>query len=254
MNKRLLVQLILHPDCRLIAVDNSDYNRLGIDMQDHVMVDYLVYNEDKHPVDGTLKLRYEHLNRGYYRAQFTTEYNLPKDGTYSYYKMLIPILEHFSNGQEYFKMADEMFYFSGKVYLVNSDAPEVMTEQEVFANSKVLSDCMSWYDTVHDNKASQTFYLPAKKIFSVCKLNRCLALLQKRLLGCNNPCKNLGCDKNTETEYRNFLFSAMYVFDYLKDIGNFSEAQRILDNLSSCNFICDDLDDLTNNDCGCGNS
>lgn len=253
MDKRLLVQLILHPDCRLIAVDNSDYNRLGADMGEHVMVDFLVYNEDDHAFKNTLKIRYEHLNKGYYRAQFTTEYLLTKDGTYSYYKLLIPILEHFLLEDSYVNMADEMFYFSGKVYLVNSSAPAVMTESEVFENSEVLDNCLQWYDTVHSNRASQTFYLPAKKIFSVCKLNRCLALLQKKLLGCNNPCKNLGCDKDTETLYRNFLFSALYVFDYLKDIGNFSEAQRILDNLSSCNFICDD-NDLPTNDCGCGNS
>lgn len=254
MDKRLLVQLIMHPDCRLIAIDNSDYNRLGADMAEHVMVDFLVYNEDNHEVSNTLKVRYEHLNKGYYRAQFVTEYVLPKDGTYSYYKLVIPILEHFAVGDSYINMANEMFYFSGNIYLVNSSAPVQMSESEVFANSIILENCLQWYDTVNNNKASQTFYLPAKKIFSVCKLNRCLALLQKRLLGCNNPCKNMGCNKDTETEYRNFLFSAMYVFDYLKDIGNFSEAQRILDNLSSCNFICNDLDELTNNDCGCGNS
>ena len=46
----------------------------------------------------------------------------------------------------------------------------------------------------------------------------------------------------------------MYVFDYLKDIGNLTEAQRVLDNMSSCDSLCGDLLNNSNNDCGCGNS
>ncbi len=62
----------------------------------------------------------------------------------------------------------------------------------------------------------------------------------------------MSCDMDTSIRYkRDFLLSALYVFDYLKDTNNYEEAQRILDNLSSCNSLCgEDLD--FNNNCGCG--
>lgn len=218
------------------------------------MIDFLVYNDETQPLEHTLKFRYDDLNRGYNRVQFSTEYILPKDGTYSYYKLVIPIVEHFLNADgKYHNIEDEMFYYKGNIYLCNTNTGFTeFTLSELLSNSKVLENCLDWYNTVHDNHASQTFYLPAKKLFSVCRLNRCLVSLQKNLLGCNNPCKNMNCDVSAATNQRNFLLCTLQVFDYLKDIGNYSEAQRILDNLSSCNFICDE--GLISNDCGCGSS
>lgn len=259
MNKRLIVQLIMQPDCKLIAIDNSDYNRLGLDMNEHVMVDFLVYDEDQHPFNDTLRIRYNPFQRGYYQSAFNTEYILPKDGTYSYYKLLIPILQHFkTDSNSYANIVGELFYYDKAVYWFDPenlkegfDEDSEFSLEDVLSMSNVEENCLEWYELVHENFASQTFYLPAKKIFSVCKLNRCLAKLQKSLLGTNNPCKSLGCDFDKYKAQRDMLFGAIYVFDYLKDIGNFKEAQRILDNLQSCNFICNE--DLDVNDCGCGN-
>ena len=253
MNKRLIVQLIMHPDCRLIAIDSSDYNSIGIDIEEHVMIDFLVYNEEKEPVKNTLKVRYNKLNRGYYRSQFTTEYILPKDGTYTYYKMVIPILDHFAVGADLYKnIQDQLFYYDNNIYFFGNDLyQESYTLKEVLDNSYVVEDCLEWYKKVHENHASQTFYLPRKKLFSVCKLNKCLAHFQKKMLDAFS-CNDLLCDKNVSRNQRDFLFSAMYVFDYLKDVGNFKEAQRILDNISECNFMCSD--DSIKSDCNCGNS
>jgi hypothetical protein len=50
---------------------------------------------------------------------------------------------------------------------------------------------------------------------------------------------------------RDFLLSALYVFDYLKDRYNFEEAQRILDNIKDCSGnLC--IDNQDKSDCGCG--
>ena len=256
MNKRLIVQLIIHPDGRLIAVDNSDYNSIGVDIEEHVMVDFLVYNEDSIPVENTLSIKYDKLNRGYYRSQFTTEYMLPKDGIYSYYKLVIPILQHFVIGENTYShnIQDQLFYYKQSVRFFDKELnQDSYTLEEVLENSVILDDCLEWYDVVHNNHASQTFYLPAKKIFSVYKLNKCLAYFQKQLLGVNNPCKNLSCEtRDVYRRQRDLLFGAMYVFDYLKDVGNYTEAQRILENLSSCDSLCSDI--LPKIDCGCGNS
>jgi hypothetical protein len=50
---------------------------------------------------------------------------------------------------------------------------------------------------------------------------------------------------------RDFLLSALYVFDYLKDTKNYEEAQRILDNMNGCgDFLCGGTN--LKSDCGCG--
>ena len=97
----------------------------------------------------------------------------------------------------------------------------------------------------------QTLYCPEKKVFSVCRLQKCLINLQKQLLMRSHLCKGGDCNIDYGLrDKRDFLFSAMYVFDYLKDLGNFTEAQRILDNMTSCDTICKD----NFNNCSCGNS
>lgn len=61
----------------------------------------------------------------------------------------------------------------------------------------------------------------------------------------------MGCGMESPLKIKmDFLLSALYVFDYLKDINNFEEAQRILDNMSECDSLCEDYS--AKSDCGCG--
>ena len=143
MNKRLIVQLIMHPDCRLIAVDNSDYRHLGLDMDDHVMIDFLVYNEDSEPVNNTLSIKYNPFNRGYYQSLFNTEYVLQKDGTYSYYKLLIPSLTHFKKDEDVFgDIVGELFYYDQNIYWFNPESlKEGYFEESTFSFDELMSMC-----------------------------------------------------------------------------------------------------------------
>lgn len=258
MNKRLSINLIVQPNCQLVAVDNSDYNSLGVDLLEHVMLEFLSYNDETSPLPKTVRLRKEIHNRGYYLARFSSEFILEMDGTYSYYKLVIPILDHFEieNGR-YSKLYDELFFYNKTLY--KSNLPNTEEDYDlsyVLDNSEKITNYIDAYDLIQRGGASQTFYCPKEIVFSVCKLQRCLVSLQRQLLFSNScTCSYDKC--STDEMLRNrrdFLLSALYVFDYLKDNRNFTEAQRILDNLSTCSSICGDELDNINNSCGCGNS
>lgn len=258
MDKRLIIQTIVEPNCKLVAVDNSDYD-LEDNIKYFVFVDFLSYNEDKTPIDKTIKVHHEQIDRWHLLGRHVSEFALDKDGTYYYYKLVIPTLDWFSQetvSGRYKGLSEELFFDGNSLYLCNLKDDEEYSYEEVIKNSNLIDNYLLAYKAVQNNLASQTFYCPAKKVFSVCKLQRCLVYLQRKLLLTN--CKHCGYD-NCDTDAtlrsrRDFLLSAMYVFDYLKDTGNFTEAQRILDNLSSCDSVCGDMLDNFNNDCGCGNS
>lgn len=258
MNKRLNIHLIIQPNCKLVAIDNSDYNSLGIDLLDHVMLEFLSYNDETSPIPNTIQLKKEIHNRGYYLARFSSEFLLDLDGTYAYYKLVIPTLEHFKEvDNKYSKLYEELFFYNKKLYKSNlPNTEDTYDLSTVLKNSEEIHNYIEAYNIVQNGGGSQTFYCPKEMLFSVCKLQRCLVSLQERLLLSNNhTCSYDKCNTDeTLRNQRDFLLSALYVFDYLKDIRNFTEAQRLLDNLSTCNSICTDKLNDFNNSCGCGNS
>ena len=87
------------------------------------------------------------------------------------------------------------------------------------------------------------------KFFSSCKIHDCLHALQYKSIIDKDR-----CTKNSPTIIkRDFLLSAVHVIDYLKETNNLDEAQRILDNLSECGYLCSDKVTVIN-DCNCGDS
>lgn len=222
------------------------------------MLEFLAYGSDNDLIPKSVRLREEFNDREQHICRFASEFPLDIDGIYSYYKLVIPKLVHFqkpSNQSKYQNLKDALFFYDGKLYKSKVTDQNEYDLGTLLGKSDII-DCMAAYDYVMDNEAPQVFYCPIKTIFSVCKLQKCLVRLQKQLLLSNSrTCSYDRC--NTDESLRNrrdFLFSAMYVFDYLIDTNNFTEAQRILDNLSSCSSLCgDELIDL-NGGCGCGNS
>lgn len=230
MDRYLKVQLVLQRDCKLIAYDESDYNSIGSDIENHVMLDFLIFKDEKYPQPDHIKLRHEHLRHGYFRQKFETEFVLTSDGTYTYYKFVIPTIYHFwDNNQIVTDICDEIFYYKGNIYWFKGTYNKYfeISVDDFLIECVKIEDYLTIYDIVFNNHATQTLYLPAKKLFSICKLNKYLVSLQRDLIN-SSPCDN---KKKSE---RDFLFTSMYVFDYLKDIGNFIEAQRLLDNLNNC--------------------
>lgn len=254
MNKRIEIQLILRPDCKLIAVDNENYCDWEINLTKYKMIEFLVYNEDKDIIPETLKILQEKYARAHFSSKYATEFILKKDGTYIYHKMIIPTLELFQSDSNLYSNLYQQLYFEGdKLYFSKLEDNNIYSYDDVKNNREEITNYLTAYNIINNNQASQSLYCPAKYLFSICKLQRCLVSLQKKLI--MNSCSFDICDRDkTLRNRRDFLLSAVYVFDYLKDIKNFTEAQRLLDNLSTCNNICEE--DLTNsfNDCNCGST
>lgn len=261
----LSIQLIVNPQCQLVAIDDSKYMNMQTpdgdyldDMTKHVSLEFLVYLDNDDYEDSTLVFKTYKHRREEYRKNITT-FEFPKDGTFTYYKLMIPTLEHLiKDDGEYYtiaKIKDQTFYHKGKFYLGLNDIvlSDGITEINQALDNISLTDTnvcpIDNYLDIYRKKGTQTFSYQ-KIIFTVCKLQNCLVNLQRQIV--MNPDSCLDCNNNTSMRYkRDFLLSALYVLDYLKDRHNYDEAQRVLDNLSSCGMsICGD--DLIKTNCGCG--
>lgn len=238
MQKQLDINLYGQPNCKLVSTDNTNYE--SSDLAEHVMIEFLSYSNDNFHLIKSVRILQEPNEK--INSKFSSKFTLEKDGIYYYYKLVVPTLSHLTKtGSQY---NNELYFDNGKLYKYDSN------------KSEEVDNYIDAYNLVQDNAASQTFYCPKKVIFTACNLQKCLVSLQKKLLFSNScTCSYEKC-KTDETlrNHRDFLLSALYVLDYLKKIGNIEEAQRILDNLSSCNSICGDEDRSNgyNKDCGCG--
>lgn len=172
------------------------------------------------------------------------------DGTYIYYRFVIPKLEYLlietdridKDGNVLYKTAcvnNQIFFYNGNFYFCEKEdfeAKTYLTKSDFMANyaqsivemSKIVSvdNLENYIDT-----CSQSFYCK-KILFSICNLTKCFVSLQKDLI------KNCSSCTTLDTTNRDFILSTIFVLDYLKDTNNFKEAQRILDNITECNNFC----------------
>lgn len=129
----LSIQLIVNPQCQLVAVDNTRYFNLITpegdsieDITEHVSLEFLVYIDEDVPADKTIVFKEYKHKRGEYSKNITTIV-FPEDGTYTYYKFLVPRLEHLVKLNEQqtsyniIKIADQNFYWKGHFYMGKKD-------------------------------------------------------------------------------------------------------------------------------------
>lgn len=269
--QNLSIQLIINAQCQLVAIDETNYTELIstdadglVDMHEHVSLEFLVYRDETAPIEDTIvfKRYWETIQEN---DKHITTINFTQDGIHTYYKFLIPRLEHLIKKDEEqlsynsIDILDQVFYWDNKFYfgkksidVSGNDIDTIIQENLSLIlsdeYSTVITNYLDIWEYIQQNKASQTFSYQ-KNIFSVCKLQNCLVNLQRKFL--ENPKIDL-CDEDVFLrQRRDFLLSALYVFDYLKDRNNYDEAQRLLDNLVTCVNICDS-DSNFNTDCGCG--
>ena len=87
------------------------------------------------------------------------------------------------------------------------------------------------------------------EVFSICKLRNCLIQKEKDtinsfLKNCNT---NIYCD-STSNSVNDFLLVSIFLLEHMICRGNYEEAIRIIESISTCN-ICADL--LSNKKCNC---
>lgn len=252
------IQLIVHPDCKITAIDDNSYmnlpgrySALVESLKDYTSIEFLKYKDTTIARDA---LRVENFYSNRENVTNNTVFPIYKDGIYYYYKMLIPNLEFLFVESEqtpnYFSeicLVNQTFCYKNNFYLytgtsdiifdteLSKDQILSMYKDTILNNSKLLT-----YDELFDNLGSQSFFCK-KIVFTICNLIKCFVSLQHEIVAklSANYCYN------TESQKRDFLLSTIYVLDYLKDINNFAEAQRIIDSLEECNMLC------VNNNTGC---
>lgn len=127
----LSIQLIVNSQCQLVAIDNTRYFNLITlegdpveDIIEHVSLEFLVYIDEDVPTDKTVI--FKEYKQGEYSKNITTII-FPKDGTYTYYKFLVPRLEHLVKLNEQqtsyniIKITDQNFYWKGHFYMGKKD-------------------------------------------------------------------------------------------------------------------------------------
>jgi hypothetical protein len=182
---------------------------------------------------------------------------LDNDGLYYYHKLYIPNISYFTNSDD--DIVGEVFVYRHvgennkeeyKLYKIKESPSGSQTLLDV---SEEITPAQAYESAVNawENSSTQTIYIAKKPAFCIWNIRRCLADIQQELL--LNDYKN---ECNTNKALRNkrdFLFGAAYVLDYLSSTCNYKEAQRVLDNLSSCGFLCGDST-VNTKTCCCGNT
>lgn len=244
MDSRLLIELVVDNNCNLVVVDNTNYDSWDgteRDIVNHAVLELLM-DKNKDIINSSIKPIYH--RRGYLLNAFSSIFRLPFDGTYTYRKLIVPCLEHFLSDNVYLT-ENKYFYYQGSFYYSTKNLNSV---SEISSATKIDD-----FNTLWDNKEDQGFFWFDDNIFSICKLEKCLLSLQKKII---NLCYTNQCVTNSDIKYkRDFILDSIFVLKYLITAHNFTEAQRILDNLSSCGNVCgDEFNSSLTNDCNCGNT
>lgn len=238
MNQILDIQLHAE-NGYLIAVDVTVPVE-GHSFEYFVPVEFITHNETFTPIEPI-------------RTRPNTMFKLDNDGKYYYYKLMVPTLEHFADSKDLTSLVGEIYYDEKLMQIVS--IPADSSAEAIKKASKDVS-AFEAYRAVTDNEtsaleANESYFFPKKEILNICNIRKCLVYLQRKLL--LETCKKNNCSSEKELrQQRDFLFNAVYVLEFLRETESFEEAQRILDNLSSCGFSCKDKS-ITFSDCGCGN-
>lgn len=118
------IQLIVNPACELVAVDRTSYQNLHYnyggelqylrDRSKHVSIEFLT-DVDGEVMYDTVNFEKGLRNRGELLDGNTSVFYFPKDGTFTYYKFLIPSLMHMvkndsDTNDEMIRVKDQLYY------------------------------------------------------------------------------------------------------------------------------------------------
>lgn len=151
-------------------------------------------------------------------AEEEIKFNIGLDGYYTMCRVIVPTTQ---DGMYYYK--DGSFY---------KGFNEVELSELVNVNPEVSELDISYY-----------YY------FQLCRLRKCYIRAAKAILDnrASLRCDSKGVDP-LDIYKRDLLWSAMNTITYLAEMGQFEEAERLLERITGCNGLCEDMDSK----CGCG--
>lgn len=232
---------MLNSGCNIVALDNSDYATFS-NITKHTIVEFI-----KDASDIVVEQRTHDIESAD-DSQIKTSLPivLASDGTYTYYRMLMPSLEHlyvsgvYLTANKYFTYKGEVYYTTKNLYSLDVSSCTLITDYTKVWETREQQGQIYWYN---------------QKFFSYCSLNKCLLNLLKKSI--NEAVKNgcdFGCDNTSSNQTQiDFLLVSMYAIRLFVEQGKFEDAQRVVNALTKCGSLCaEDTTDL--NGCGCGSN
>lgn len=150
-----------------------------------------------------------------------------QDGYYIIYKIIIPTDKDLP-----------YFYENGKFYqnmdFIIESAEEISLQALLEMNPKVTGIKIEYY-----------------QYFSVCNLKKCYIRICKDILSQNSSICNPNLDRSL-TYKRDLLWAALSVIDYMAEMEQYEEAQRLLEEITECNGLCPPNNNKSKSKCGCG--
>ena len=147
----------------------------------------------------------------YDRLRTEEPLDLKNDGYFVYQKLIVPTEGHAGENEYYYK--------DGQLYLNGTK----VTFDEVWDN-KGHTNNIFWFDD---------------KLFTIYNLVECFVLTERDRLNelFKNGCR-LGCDTSYNALNADFLAIVLFVLKHYIDIGEYTEAHRLLSKLETCNGLC----------------
>lgn len=164
------------------------------------------------------------------------KFKVIKDGYYKINHMVLPTVDWWNNASDDNKEYFETIYFvdNNKIYKVVDNVPEECSLEEIIERNP------------ENSTISQCFI----NIFYTGNLLQCYVNYSKRVFD-SQVC---GCPtENNDIYIRDFLWMSLNIIDYLISFDQFIEAQRMLEQLSTCNGFCNSISSnvFNSQNCGC---
>lgn len=242
MDSRLFMEIGINNDGELEVIDQTPYERWindgEFDPGHQVLERVILNNGDETPtviafsnLTGTTPEELRH----------STIYDVPGNGLYHYQKLVIPTYTHSQSHEN-----EHLYYRNGIVYYIDEDAG---TSQSW---SSLAEDFDEIYSVVTGEKPDNCFHFDDDS-FSMYDLLECYVLTERERIQnyLKNNCAG-NCDRTSDLDERaDILLAAVTVIRHLMEIGDFFEAQRILNGLDTCGHLCKNVQNKLKG-CGCG--
>lgn len=148
-------------------------------------------------------------------------FSMGYDGYYTLCKLVVPIDE-----------TKPYYYRDARIYKGNKEVP---VQEIIEANPETSGVEITYY-----------------QYFQICKLRKCFNELAKKVLDSQ---ASIDCRKDSVSKddiyKRDLLWSALNVIQYLAEMSQFEEAERLLERITDCNGLCDNTN--SKGGCGCSN-
>jgi len=157
------------------------------------------------------------------------------DGLYKVIHIILPTYEWFLEQEDLSEYTNIYVYKDEKIYKVINDELEELSSLDELMELNFTEQVLAYKDEVF--------------VFNMCGIKKCFYNIVRTIL--NNLCTDK-CSKQ-DTLYRDLVWMAINCIQYCIDLGNFYEAQRILEKVTTCNGICHEVNimNVENTSCGC---